>query len=296
MKNRSFIFGIVLSTLLFPSVSFAATLHLEPQASVLGTQNDFSIVVLLDADQPINTIGASIVFPKTLEPQDIEIGESIVNLWVEKPTWNETTRTLTFSGVIPGGFVGTDGPLVTIDCAVLDPNASVTVSFDPNATVAYLSDGKATPDPLTLENLTLPVAIGKENIAPIIPDTTPPEAFTPEISRDESIFNDQWFLSFSTEDKGSGVASYGVREERHGIFGVISTAWQPAESPYLLKDQTLQSEIDVEAIDKAGNVRIEVIPARFPLPWYESAAFWIIIIIAFLLYAVVRSQKKGKIS
>ncbi len=280
---------------LFPSISLAATIHLDPQTTVLGTQGSFSVTVLLDAEAPINTVSATIIFPKALEPYDVEIGESIVNLWIDKPVWDSVKRTLTFSGIIPGGFQGDDGPLVTIDCNVVDPNVSASVSFDPSATHAYISDGKGTEDALTLDNLFLPVALGKENLTAAIPDTVPPEAFTPAVSRSDSIFNNQWFLSFSTEDKGGGVALYKVRETRGGIFGWIPSTWYSAESPYLLTDQELRSTIDVEAIDKAGNIRLETIPPLFPLPWYESTVFWIILIIAFLLYAAIRYKKDGKI-
>lgn len=280
---------------LLPAISFAATFHLEPQSSVLGTENTFSIAVLLDSEKSVNTLSVGIVFPKSLEPNDIETGESIVNFWIDKPSWNETTRTLTFSGLIPGGVEGTDLPLVTINCAVIDPSASATVSFDSD-TRAYLSDGKATEDALSLEDLVLPVASGKQNLSPDIPDTVPPEAFVPVISKDPTVFNGLWFLAFSTEDKGGGVAYYEVKENRPGILGLFfPSAWQKVESPYLLADQSLRSEIDVRALDKAGNARLEVLPARSPLPWYESILFWIIIVVVFLSYAFIRFKRHGKI-
>lgn len=294
-KRLAFYFAFLAPVLFVPLTSNAAMLYLEPQSTMLGTQGSFSVVVLLDAEAPINTVSASIIFPKALEPYDVEIGESIVNLWVDKPTWNETTRTLTFSGVIPGGFQGDGGPLVTIDCNVANPNVSTSLLFDPANTHVYLSDGKGTQDSLTLDGLTLPVALGKENISPAIPDTAPPEAFTPVVSRSENIFNDQWFLSFSTEDKGGGVAFYEVKEQRAGIFRLFPSAWQKVDSPYILSDQALRSEIDVEAVDKVGNIRLETIPPRFPLPWYESLSFWIILVIVFVLYAAIRYKKNGKI-
>lgn len=287
--------AIVLGLLLAPSVSQAAHFHLEPQEKNLGTEGDFAVVVLLDSQKPVNTVSVSLVFPKDLEPKDVETGESVINLWIDKPVWNETTRTLSFSGIIPGGLTATDAPLVTVDCSAVNPGASATVSFDPASTRAYLSDGKGTQDGVSFENLLLPVTAGKENIAPAIPDTTAPEAFTPEVSRSAAIFDDQWFLSFSTEDKGGGVAFYEVKEQRGGIFALFPSEWKTAESPYLLADQALRSGISVKAVDKAGNVRLETVPARYPLPWYESAAFWIILIIVFLLYAAIRYKKIGKV-
>jgi len=56
----------------------------------------------------------------------------------------------------------------------------------------------------------------------------------------------KYFLVFSTQDKGSGVDHYEVREGRFGGFSEVS-------SPYILKYQSLDKKIFVKAIDKFGN-------------------------------------------
>jgi len=89
-------------------------------------------------------------------------------------------------------------------------------------------------------------------------DTQPPEEFKPETGKSPSVFEGKYFLSFATKDSGSGIDHYEILEIGDGGEEV----WKIGESPYLLKDQTLQSTIRVKAIDKAGNERIaEIIPS-----------------------------------
>lgn len=104
-------------------------------------------------------------------------------------------------------------------------------------------------------------------------DTLPPETFKPKISQDASIFEGKYFLSFLAVDKGSGIDHYRVLEISNKKQETLE--WKIAESPYLLKDQTLESIVKVEAVDKAGNERVvEIIPKAKPI-----SAYWIIILI-----------------
>ena len=76
-------------------------------------------------------------------------------------------------------------------------------------------------------------------------DTTSPLPIKTEVSSDEYLYDGQYFLIFSTTDKGSGVDYYTVQE------GAYIT--DNAKSPYVLQDQTKQDAIIITAYDKAGN-------------------------------------------
>jgi len=65
------------------------------------------------------------------------------------------------------------------------------------------------------------------------------------VSRDDSMFDGNYFLTFSTTDKTSGIAHYDVVE---GL-----SLQEDTTSPYALKDQTLKQSLVVRAFDKAGN-------------------------------------------
>jgi hypothetical protein len=68
-------------------------------------------------------------------------------------------------------------------------------------------------------------------------------------------------VTFSTTDKQTGIDYYEVREtdERGNIPGTREAPqWTrvPANEPYVLLDQNLESLVEVRAVDKAGNERI----------------------------------------
>ena len=105
-----------------------------------------------------------------------------------------------------------------------------------------------------------------------------PEDFNPTIERVPNIFDGKYFIVFATQDKKSGINNYMIRE---GTWGWFSTV----ESPYLLKNQTLDRKIFIKAVDKAGNERIVVLNARNQAPWYrEYYVLGIILLIAVLLF------------
>ncbi len=115
-------------------------------------------------------------------------------------------------------------------------------------------------------------------------DSTPPQDFKPEIGQESSVFEGKYFLSFATTDKTSGIDYYEVREGKGD--------WKIAESPYLLKDQSLKSKILVKAVDKAGNEKIAEIS---PLPKYFTYETILLILIgiavALWLIKKIKSQK-----
>jgi len=76
-------------------------------------------------------------------------------------------------------------------------------------------------------------------------DTQSPLPIETEISNDKYLYDGQYFLIFSTTDKGSGVDYYTIKE------GTNLT--NNAQSPYILQDQTQEDTIIITAYDKAGN-------------------------------------------
>lgn len=121
-------------------------------------------------------------------------------------------------------------------------------------------------------------------------DTTPPLDFTPEITDIEG----KKYLVFLAKDAASGIDYYQVQEKKEtGMFGKIlknadEPSYEMAASPYLLKDQALQSAISVVAVDKAGNKKAAIIPPQKPAKDFENYLFWSIIILAIIIYLVRR--------
>lgn len=142
----------------------------------------------------------------------------------------------------------------------------------------------------------------EEHIEMILIDNTPPEEFSPQIVEIEG----KKYLVFSAIDATSGINHYEVSEQKmSGIFGAKGAEqepkWEKAQSPYLLKDQKLQSVIKIKAIDKAGNERlVEISPSSESKPLSDqiillilgAAMFAItIIIISKILRSAVKKKK-----
>ncbi len=282
IKRIIFSFAILFCIFFFFNKTEAARLYFEPQEAVIGGEKEFSVAVNIEAGKSINAIQAALSVPKELTPVDIADGNSIIVFWVEKPNFDESSRLLTFSGIIPGGFQEEKASLLVVKFKLAKEYGKAYLSFNKEKTKVYLHTPEGIEDSLELESLTLPIAKGKKNIGVEIADNDPPEDFKPEISQDPNVFKNKWFLVFATQDKGAGIHRYEVCEGS-------KTKCAIAESPYLLQNQKLNKKIFVKAFDKMGNERVVVILSQKLLPWYEN--YWIIGIIALSIIATYRAVK-----
>ena len=279
--NFALLFCVFLFLFLFFNKTQAARLYFEPQEAIMGAEKYFSVGVRIDAKNQINAISVGIFIPPEIALIDAVIGNSIINFWVEKPSFDESSRLLTFSGIVPGGFQGEKEPLLTIKIKTAGQEEKAILTFDKEKTKIYLHTSEGVEDSLELESLTLLIAKGKKNIGVEIADNDPPENFKPEISRDPNIFENRRFLVFATQDKGAGVDHYEVCEGS-------KTKCAIAESPYLLHYQKLNKKIFVKAMDKSGNERIAILLPQKQSPWYQN--YWIIGIIVLVVIAIMRRR------
>lgn len=216
---------------------------------------DFLVHVLFDtASQSVNAIEGTIVLDPSLEIKEIKDGDSVLKFWVEAP--HADTKDIKFSGIAPGGFNISDGKLFSILLHTKQAGDAVVSARDVKV---LKNDGKGG----QLENIVQPIQIkitnevGEQVVA--VTDTDVPEVFQPEISRDGSLFGGNYFVVFFTQDKGSGIKSYEVKE---GFFG----SFTPAQSPYELSNQGLYKTVYIKAIDKSGNERIVTVKASHLSP------------------------------
>jgi hypothetical protein len=81
-------------------------------------------------------------------------------------------------------------------------------------------------------------------------DTTPPREFTPSIGQDQSVFEGQPFISYSTTDSVSGIDHYEVKSN-------FFSGWQKTDDSYFkLPGLVLGDTVEVKVVDSAGNERI----------------------------------------
>lgn len=262
---------------------------METQSTAWRVGDQVEVAVFLNTEQEsINALEGHIRFPANLvDIQGIRDGNSIVTFWITRPKVR-APGDIVFSGGTPGGYTGKHGPLFSI---ILRSKKDGEGTIYINTLKALKNDGRATQARVTAAPLRFTTS--EKNIseaaAAAVPllvqemDTQSPEIFTPAIARDESVFGGKWFLVFATQDKGSGIDHYEVKESQLGNI------WFPAESPYVLRDQDLRSTIYIKAIDKAGNDIVIQVAARQTPRWYENWRVWtIIVLLGAAVYLVLR--------
>jgi len=230
-----------------------------------------------DPGECINVIDAVITYDPAVQPVDISRGQSILPLWVEEPTINVAENKITFAGGIPNGYCGRviGDPRLTNEVLKIvfqvpglrigygDTNPTSTISFAPETRV-LLNDGRGTPATLTTTTAVIGTTrtpgstLRNEWSVLVSADKATPEEFSVELVQDEQIFSGKYYIIFNTTDKQTGIAYYEIIEEPFSeasffAWGSSEAPWLRAKSPYVLKDQSLNSTIRVKAVDKSGN-------------------------------------------
>jgi len=221
-------------------------------------------VVLLPTEK-LNAVEGEIRIPEGMEVKEISDGSSVVSHWVEFPELKGNS--IKFSGIIPGGFADEEGKVLSVIIIPRDYGSHI-ISFV--QAVVYKHDGKGTP--VEISNQTVEALVTRETeegqeIVPERPvdvvDSFPPENFTIAIVK----IAGAWHAVFDTQDKGSGLSHYLLAEV--SADEVINTPtpvptklWRAVKSPVRLKDQSLNKNIYVTAVDNRNNVRTENIIPR----------------------------------
>lgn len=247
-------------------------------------------LILESPVEKINAIGGEIIFPADiLKIVGTETAKSILNLWVEEPK-ARTEGVVNFAGITPGGFQGEKGEILTIVFEVLK-KGSGEIRFD--KAEMYLNDGKGTKADLKIKNYIFEEGTGVGES--FVKDTVPPPPFTVSFGRDSLIYDNKWFVVFSTQDKETGIDRYEVQEAK----GEPDPAkWKAASSPYLLSDQSLTSKVYVRAIDKGGNITLGSVVYEKGTVSYRNTAIWSIILVfiasIFIVWAYIGRKSRKK--
>ena len=275
---RSMLYLALFVLLSAPFSVFGAQIYIDPEHDQYAYSDIFSVPIRIDTQgECINAIDVAIAYdPTKARVMDVITGDSIITLWVARPTIDQESGRVTFMGGVPGGYCGrVDGDLGTtntlarlmVSAADRSTNGVETVRLmvDPS-TAATLNDGSGTYADMTLlgaeitlsNDVSTPTNSLLENVRS---DTIAPEDFEITLVQGPSEGNALHYIVFNTVDKQSGISHYEVLETDPDHFGLLTwfprrAHWVRAESPYVLRDQTLRSTIMVKAVDKNGNERI----------------------------------------
>jgi hypothetical protein len=234
-------------------ISQAAVLKFIP----LGNNQ---VGLIMDTEkESVNALEAHVTFdPKEFSVSGISDGGSVVDLWLEHPTVSNDAGTIDISGIVPGGIDTPQGTIITI--TIVPEQTGTSGGFTIVSGRVLLNDGKGTPAKLSFSSNPFPITTAPLSTSTSPVDTEAPGPFTPEIARDQNLFGGQYFLVFAATDIHSGIDHYEILEVPRGKSGSI-VSWQEVQSPYVLRDQTLSSDIYLRAVDKTGNFRVVKLPA-----------------------------------
>jgi len=284
-KIQSYQFLLAAILLLSPlSWTSAAEFIFEARDVQIRVGDQFEVELYIHPNEEVvNAMGGKIKFSANdLSLMEIRSGNSIINYWVDEPSL-VGENLIEFSGIIPGGYSDANGFLFSLVFEPINEGESEIWMHDGEV---LLHDGEGTKTNVVAPNLIVVVS-PKTSVptpratVPTLIDTEDPEVFTPVVASDQSIFDGKYFLVFATQDKGSGIDHYEVRESK--IRGTERNGWKIAESPYLLRDQRLSSYIYVKAVDRTGNERIAELLPQLSEKRYTQYKIWVIIGIGLLI-------------
>lgn len=279
--------------LLLPAQASAAQAFFSSKDRALPVGETFEVRVLLNTQtQRMNAVEGSVLYPSQfLKLESVREGGSLVTLWVESPK-EVQEGVIHFSGIVPGGYDGTDGLLFRLVFRVAETGEG-DVRFD--EIQAFADDGFGTPVAVRIEPFHVTGKTGAASPSTTIgKDRTPPEPFSVTVAKDPLLFDGRWFATFSAKDRGFGLDRYEVQEYRQPIMRFF-VPWEVIEPPYPLTDQSRQSWVRIRAIDAAGNIRTAVLSPAVALKWYHDARFYSILIVALcvagLMYILLRKGR-----
>jgi hypothetical protein len=275
---RLAVLAISLCALVTPYAARAASLIVDVGQDAYGPADTLVATVRLDNEGDcLNAVNVALGFPQeTLRAVDVGRGNSILSLWVEEPLLDNERGLVTFAGGIPGGYCGRiqgdpalSNVLAKIVFTVIDGSATAAPITVLSQSRAYLHDGQGTALEVRPQHAEVRIqseSNGKPNpwVDEVGADTIPPDPFTVEVQTTHGVFSGRYYLVFGTQDKQSGIDHYEYLEQ-----GV----WRPVVSPHELRGPFTLRDIQVKAVDKAGNERIAVseqteLPRR-PLAWED---------------------------
>lgn len=272
--NKKIYFTLAFGVMFLPFPILASTVYIDTNHTSFYLGDTILFNVRIDSEgKNINAVEGEVLLDHAVNAaslKDINTSGSTFSLWPSKPLPSERNMHISFAGGSPGGFVSKEEIIFNI---VLKLQKVGQIALSPNDIGVYLNNGKGTKDEVRVKNLVIDVLPKKSDSQPvddwsniISDDTTPPEPFEIYLGQDESVFDGKKFLSFSTDDRQSGIAYYEV----------IENDLSPVQSngTYVLREQNLPVKVTVIAYDSAGNTKESV---------YDSAPYKVLYIIVVIL-------------
>ncbi|MDO8524600.1 MAG: cohesin domain-containing protein [bacterium] len=167
--KKQVVFLVACCLLFISSCVQAASLSFSPSAGSYTVGNTFSVnVYVSSADQAMNAASGAVSFPADkLEVVSLSKVGSVFSLWVQEPSFSNTSGVANFEGVVLNpGFLGASGKIVTLNFKAKS-SGSATISFASGSILA--NDGQGT-------NILTAMKSALFNIQPAQPQASEPKS------------------------------------------------------------------------------------------------------------------------
>jgi hypothetical protein len=120
-----------------------ADFHFSSAPNIVKNHDTFKIDFVVEANfSPLNALAGKINYTdEIIKLESIELGNSSLDFWVEKPAITKHGE-INFSGIIPNGF----SDKITLFSAIFSVYSTGTINFSYHDLQALLNDGQGTPD------------------------------------------------------------------------------------------------------------------------------------------------------
>lgn len=257
----------------------------------IGILEEFYVDVTINPDdQAINGVEGTIsIVGDNLRFIRAENGKSFIDLWVLPPKETNPNQ-IKFAGVSSFSFSGVIDPFNQetklsgiVTRLYFMANKPGESQFILSGASVTLSDGKGTKIDLPTAYSPLMIESRLEGITSKIKDTTKPN-LKAQVIQNINLYENKYILIFTANDKDSGIKKVLIKEG--------DKEWSEITSPYLLEDQTRQSQIVLKAINFSDLERIIKIN---PIIYKKFSFLQIfIIIIAIILLSLFIKNKRNK--
>lgn len=263
MKKRVLIIATYIFLAVAPFAVSASTVSFVTSRDTIHVGDTVIVQAMLDTEgQTINVLEGELVFsnPQNFSVSEINITNSPLTLWPNKPSLDLTNSAISFVGGAPKGIKGSDITLFTV---VIEPKKPGELIFQGKKVTQFLNDGKGTMQEVKVTPIQISSSANTGQLVVnewtdvLTKDTKSPRKFSIDIGRDASVYDNRYFISFSASDDGSGINYYEVQE---GTLPKVRTG-----SPYVLQNQNPKEKITVTAFDNAGNTYVTTLNVHHPL-------------------------------
>ncbi|MFN3301694.1 MAG: hypothetical protein ACK413_01525 [Patescibacteria group bacterium] len=118
LRKIMILVGPIIVFLFFISVAQAATLYFSPSSGSYNVDQTFSVSIYVSSpDQAINAVSGTVVFSNDkLEVTSLSKSGSIFSLWVQEPSFSNSSGIINFEGIVLNpGFTGSGGKIININ-------------------------------------------------------------------------------------------------------------------------------------------------------------------------------------